>query len=266
MDANMQTSYKDILWQEPESGIVRITLNRPEVRNAVGLQMAADVIAAAHAINDNPNVRAVVLTGAGDQAFCAGANLKERRNLPPEQAWELVRRLKQMTTAIESIEVPVIAAINGFALAGGTHYAVSCDIRVASQNATFGLTEVRIGIIPGGPAVKLSRLMGRGKVNELILTGRHFSANEALNMGLVDHVVPRETLMEKALEIAREIAANAPLAVKAAKKLILLGYETNLTVANEFQEAVRQNLEHTQDCREGLNAFAEKRKPKFIGR
>lgn len=262
----MTTSYKDILWQEPESGIVQITLNRPEVRNAVGLQMAADVIAAAHAINDTPRIRAVVLTGAGDQAFCAGANLKERRNLPPDQAWQLVHRLKQMTTAIEAIEVPVIAAVNGFALAGGTHYAVSCDIRVAARNATFGLTEVKIGIIPGGPAVKLSRLMGRGKVNELILTGRHFTADEALAMGLVDHVVPKEQLMDKAFAIAREIAENAPLAVKAAKRLIQLGYETNLTVANEYQEAVRQNLEHTQDCREGLNAFAEKRKPRFSGK
>ncbi|MCC7016336.1 MAG: enoyl-CoA hydratase/isomerase family protein [Rhodospirillales bacterium] len=262
----MAPQFKDIRWDEPEPGIVVLTFNRPEVRNAVGLQMAADVISAAAEINRRADVRAVVLTGAGEQAFCAGANLKERRSLPAEQAWELVRRLKQMTTAIESIEVPVIAAVNGFALAGGTHYAISCDIRVAADHATFGLTEVKIGIIPGGPAVKLSRLMGRGKANELVLTGRWFTAEEALNMGLVEHVVPRAQLMGKALEIARQIAENAPLAVKAAKRLIQLSYESPLAVSNEYQEAVRQNLEHTDDCREGLNSFAEKRKPRFSGR
>lgn len=262
----MGKAFKDILWEEVDGGIVRIVLNRPEVRNAVGLQMAQDVIEAAGQVNRRPDIRAVILTGAGDLAFCAGANLKERKNLPSDQAWELVRRLKAMTTAIEGIEVPVIAAVNGFALAGGTHYAISCDLRVAAEHAKFGLTEVKIGIIPGGPAVKLSRMMGRGKANELVLTGRWFSAQEALEMGLVEHVVPKETVMDKTLELAREIAGNAPLAVKAAKKLIKLSYETNLVVSNEYQETVRQVLEYSEDCREGLTAFAEKRQPNFVGR
>ena len=262
----MSGGYQDILFEEIEEGIVRITLNRPEIRNAVGLRMAAEVIDAAETINRRPDVRVAILTGAGDKAFCAGANLKERKSLPPDQAWELVRRLKRMTTALEEIEVPVIAAVNGFALAGGTHYAISCDIRIASEQATFGLTETRIGIIPGGPAVKLSRLMGRGQINEMILTGRHYLAQEAKEIGLVEHVVPASRLMEKALELAREIAANGPLAVRAAKRLIRLSFETNLTVANEYQEVVRQTLEGTEDCREGLAAFAEKRRPRFTGR
>ncbi|MBI4182682.1 MAG: enoyl-CoA hydratase/isomerase family protein [Proteobacteria bacterium] len=260
------TAYKDILWDELDDGIVRITLNRPEIRNAVGLQMAGEIIDAAREVNRRPELRAVVLTGAGDRAFCAGANLKERKSLPPDQAWELVRRLKVMAGAIEDIEVPVVAAINGFALAGGTHYAICCDLRVAAEHATFGVTEVKLGIIPGGPAVKLSRLMGRGRANEIVLTGRWFSAQEAKEMGLVDHVVPGPRVLDKAMEIAREIAANAPLAVKAAKKLIRLSYETNLAVANEYQETVRQTLETTEDCREGLAAFAEKRPPRFKGR
>lgn len=259
-------SFQDILFEQVEPGIVRITLNRPEVLNAVGLRMAADVIEAARLVNASPEVRAVILTGAGERAFCAGANLKERKNLAPEQAWELVRRLKAMTTSIEEIEVPVIAAINGFALAGGTHYAIACDVRVASEDAVLGLTEVKIGIIPGGPAVKLSRLMGKGKINEMILTGRRYPAAEAKEIGLVEHVVPRAALMDKALAIAREIAANAPLAVKTAKRLIRLSYESNLTVANEYQEAAREVLEHTEDCREGLAAFAERRTPRFKGR
>lgn len=259
-------SFQDILFDEVEPGIARITFNRPEVRNAVGLRMAADVIAAAKHINESPELRAVILTGAGDQAFCAGANLKERKTLASDQAWELVRRLKAMTTAIEEIEVPVIAAINGFALAGGTHYAIACDVRVACEEATLGLTEVKIGIIPGGPAVKLSRIMGKGKINEMILTGRHYPAAEAKEIGLVEHVVPRAQLMPKSLAIAREIAANAPLAVKTAKRLIRLSYESNLTVTNEYQEVAREVLEHTEDCREGLAAFAERRPARFRGR
>jgi len=259
------TKFNDIIWDEPEDRVVMITLNRPEVRNAVGLQMAADVIEAARRINERREIRAVVLTGA-DKAFCAGANLKERKNLPPARAWELVRRLKEMAAAIEGIEVPVIAAINGHALAGGTHYAICCDIRIAAEHATFGLTEVKIGIIAGGPTVKLGRIMGRGRINELILTGRSFSAMEAKEMGLIEHVVPSLQLMPRALELAREIAGNAPLAVRASKKLIRLGSETNFTVANELQEAIRETLEHTADCREGLAAFAEKRRPQFSGR
>lgn len=259
-------TFKDILFEDVEPGIVRITLNRPEVRNAVGLQMAADVIEATRIIREDSSVRCVILTGAGDQAFCTGANLKERKDLPPDQAWELVRRLKAMTTAIEDIEVPVIAAVNGFALAGGTHYAIACDMRVAAENATFGLTEVTIGIIPGGPAVKLSRMMGRGKINDMILTGRRYSAQEAFIIGLVDHVVPKGQLINKAMSIAREIAANAPLAVKSAKRLIKLSFETNLMVANEYQEVAREVLEHTEDCKEGLAAFAERRPARFQGR
>jgi methylglutaconyl-CoA hydratase len=259
-------NFTDILWDDMEGGVVKITFNRPEVRNAVGLQMAADIIEAARRINERTEIRAVILTGAGDKAFCAGANLKERKNLPPERAWELVRRLKEMAAAIESIEVPVIAAINGHALAGGTHYAICCDMRIAAEHATFGLTEVKIGIIAGGPTVKLGRIMGRGKVNELILTGRAFSAKESKEMGLVEHVVPSSQVMPRAIALAREIASNAPLAVRASKKLIRLASETNLTVANEFQEAVRETLEHTADCKEGLAAFEEKRSPKFTGR
>ena len=259
-------NFTDILWDEPADGVVRITLNRPEVRNAVGLQMAADIIEAARRINQRHEIRAVILTGADDRAFCAGANLKERKNLPPERAWELVCRLKEMAAAIENIEVPVIAAINGHALAGGTHYAICCDIRIAAEHATFGLTEVKIGIIAGGPTVKLGHIMGRGKINELILTGRAFSATEAKEMGLVEHVVPSVQLMPRALALAREIAGNAPLAVRASKKLIRLGAETNITVSNEFQEAVRATLEHTADCKEGLAAFAEKRPARFTGR
>lgn len=261
-----ESKFREILWDEIEDGIVRITFNRPDVRNAVGLQMASELIQAFRDVNARTDIRTVIITGAGDKAFCAGANLKERRTLSPDKAWELVHNLKVMVTELEAIEVPVIAAVNGFALAGGTHYAIGCDLRVAATHAKFGLTEVKIGIIPGGPAVKLCRLMGRGKVNELILTGRWFTAQEAKEMGLIEHVVPEAELMNKVMELAREIAANAPLAVKTAKKLIKFSFETNLAVANELQELARYRLEDTEDCKEGLAAFAEKRPPHFKGR
>lgn len=250
-----------------EGDLALLTLDRADAMNAMGRQFAADLEQAVADLRTAPAVRAVIVTGAGDRAFSVGADIKERAALSADERWAHAQRLSRAFDAIEALPAPVIAAVNGYALGGGTELALACDLRIASERAELGLTEVRIGVFPGaGGPVRLVRLVGKGRAKLVCLTGRRFPAAEAARLGLVDLVVPHERLMAEARALAGEIAANGPLAVQAVKRLINAAAETDLATALELSRALRRPLDDTQDMREGARAFAEKRPPRFQGR
>lgn len=244
-----------------------ITLNRPEQFNAFNTKMLNDLDKAIQEIRFIPDIRVVIITGAGEKAFCAGADLKERATMPPEKVREILYTIKKTFTAVEDLPMPVIAAINGLALGGGTELALACDLRIAAERATMGLTEVTLGIIPGaGGTQRLGRLVGRWKAKELILTGRKISASDALSIGLVNQVVTGETLLTAAQELAAEIAANGPIAVRQAKLAVNKGMEIELGAALALETSAYENCILTEDRLEGLKAFKEKRKPVYQGK
>ena len=246
-----------------------LTINRPEAMNALSLEVRHLMAEAFEAAKHDTAVRAVIVTGAGDRAFSAGADLRERATLnaqgglPPSALWEQESDLQQ---GLEFWK-PVIAAINGVALGGGCELAMSCDIRVAADHARFGLPEVTRGIIPGaGGTQRLPRLVPLGTALELLMTGRHINAQEAQRIGLVNHVVPLAGLLDRALEIAAEITKNAPLAVMAAKEAAYRGLNTTLQEGLRIENFHASVVRQTDDAREGPQAFIEKREPKYQGR
>ena len=247
-----------------------MTLNRPESMNAFNSELIAAVGEAWVQVREDGNIRSVIMTGAGDRAFSAGADLKEmaQRNAGagPQRNTFWDQPEPQLYRGLE-LWKPIIAAVNGFALGGGCETAMSCDIRVASENASFGLPEVARGIIPGaGGTQRIPRLVPFGIALELLMTGRRIPAAEAHRIGLVNHVVPHDQLMGKALEIASEIGANAPLAVMAAKEAAYRGLNTTLQEGLRIENFESQAIRHTEDAREGPRAFAEKREPNYQGR
>lgn len=251
------------------SGHARIvTLNRPEAMNALNAELRREFLDALLAAKRDPEVRAVIITGAGDRAFSAGADLKERAQRSEEGGglgafWSGGE--PQLQRGLEFWK-PIIAAVNGFALGGGCELAMSCDIRIASEHARFGQPEVTRGAIPGaGGTQRLPRLIPFGVALELLMTGRHIDAHEAYRLGLVNHVVPHEELLPRALEIAGEISANAPLAVMAAKEAAYRGIQQSLSEGLRTESLQNQVLRGTEDFREGPRAFAEKRTPVWRG-
>jgi methylglutaconyl-CoA hydratase len=250
-----------------DGAVATLTLNRPGAMNAMGRQFASDLEEALARLRAAPDLRAVIVTGAGERAFSVGGDIKERGAMSLDERWSHALRLGRCFDEIETFPVPVIAALNGFALGGGMELAVACDIRVASERAELALAEVRLGIFPGagGPA-RLTRLVGKGIAKLVLFTGRRFPAREALGMGLVDVVVAHDRLMADARALAEEIAGNGPLAVRALKRLANACYETDLASALELSRALRQPLDHTEDMLEGVRAFAEKRAPRYRGR
>ena len=250
-----------------DGAVATITMSRPAAMNAMGRRFADDLERALAELKATPGVRAVVVTGAGDRAFSVGGDIKERGAMSLDERWSHALRLGRCFDEIETLSVPVIAAINGYALGGGMELAVACDIRIASERAEVGLTEVRIGVFPGaGGPVRLTRLVGKGIAKLVLFSGRRFRAPEACTLGLVDLVVPHDDLMAKARSLADEIAANGPLAVQALKRLVNACYEADLGSALELARALRRPLDHTQDMLEGVRAFEEKRAPRFQGR
>ena len=212
----------------------------------------------------DPAIRAVVLTGAGERAFAAGADIREMAALSPEGGLAFGRLGHAVTRAVEALSQPVVAAVNGFALGGGCELAIACDIRIASENAVFAQPEVSLGIPPGwGGSQRLPRLVGPGMAAEMILTGRRVAAAEALRIGLVNRVVPLPDLMPAAAELAATIAANGPVAVRAAKRLMALAFDGDPVVGLETECAVFGSVFGTPEQREGMGAFVEKRKPSF---
>jgi enoyl-CoA hydratase/carnithine racemase len=252
---------------DKREGICTLTLNRPEAMNAFSVAMLHEFQAAVEGLEFDPDVRAVILTGAGDRAFSAGADLKERAGMTESEVRRFVSTIRTTFTMVENLPVPVIAAVNGHALAGGTELALASDLRLVSENATMGLTETSLAIIPGaGGTQRLPRIIGKAKAKELILTARRIGAQEALDIGLVNRVVPREKLLEESLALAQAIIQNGPVALRLAKRAIDRGMEMDLTDALAFEGTCYEITIPTEDRIEGLTAFREKRKPVYKGR
>jgi enoyl-CoA hydratase/carnithine racemase len=260
----------DLVLVEQRARAAFVTLNRPDAANALseGLVAAlARVFAELGAdVKRGADVRAVVVTGTG-KAFCAGADLKERRAMTLEQTWGFLDALNDVVNAVAAFPRPVIAAINGAAYGGGLELALACDIRVAADTAEMGLTEVRLGVIPGaGGTQRLARVASVAAAKELILTGRRVRAQRAYQLGIVSDVVPAANLAEAAAKLADEVATAGPLAVAAAKRAIDGGATLPIADALALEAACYEEVLASDDRNEGLNAFAEKRPPAFRGR
>ncbi|GAC1408144.1 MAG: enoyl-CoA hydratase-related protein [Candidatus Velthaea sp.] len=250
-----------------EDGIALITLNRPGVLNALNAELLGELARALAAADADSAVRAVILTGAGEKAFAAGADISELNALPGGIAGShQARKGQALTLQLERMRKPVIAAVNGFALGGGCEMAMACDIRIASENAKFGQPEVNLGIIPGyGGTQRMTRLIGRGMAMYLCLTAEMIDANEALRVGLVQKVVPLAGLLAEARRIAGLIAAKAPLAIEATKRAIDEGASLAMNAALAVEALQFGHMVGTADFKEGSKAFLDKRKPNFTG-
>ena len=256
-----------VLLVEEKDGIAVLTLNRPKVMNSFNFALLHSLKERIDALKFDRDVRVVIITGAGQKAFCAGADLKERATFDELQVKEFIFTIRNLFTSIEHLNKPVIAAINGVALGGGTELALACDIRIAAMNASMGLTETRLAIIPGaGGTQRLPRLIGRGKAKELIFTGRRVDAREALEIGLVNQICDPESLLEKCQKMAAMICETGPIAIEQAKYAINYGLETDLHTGLGIESNAYWVTIPTEDRLEGLAAFQEKRKPVYKGR
>ncbi len=255
-------------FREERRGPVEVwTLDAQDTRNAISRAVAAELGARVARVSASREVRVVVLTGAGDKAFCAGADLKERATMPEAEVRTFLAGLRRTLRALEESSAIYIAAINGSALGGGTELALACDLRIAAPAAELGLTEVRLGIIPGGGGTqRLARLIGPGRAKDLILTGRRLNAAEAFAIGLVQRLAPEGRLLEVALGVAEQIADNAPLAVAAAKRAVDRGLDLALDAGLALELEEYETVLRSEDRLEGLRAFAEKRRPVWKGR
>jgi methylglutaconyl-CoA hydratase len=252
---------------EREGHLAHLVLNRPEVLNAIDNTLAAELAAACDALARDESVWLVILRGAGERAFCAGADLKARLGFTPEQWLEQRELLRGMFARLRAVPQPMIAAVHGFALGGGTELAMLADFVVASEDAVFGLTEVSLGIIPGGGGTQnLPRMIGRNRAKELIFSARRIKAAEALELGLVNHVVPRAELLPRATLVAEQIMKNSPFAVRQAKWAIDRGADLPFEDGIEREHEAYLRAIASEDRREGISAFNEKRPPRFSGR
>jgi enoyl-CoA hydratase/carnithine racemase len=250
-----------------DGGVSTITLNRPEVMNSVNVAMLRDLRAALEEVQFDPDARCVIVTGAGEKAFCAGADLKERAGMAEVEVRRYIETIRNTFTLVENLPVPVIAAVNGIALGGGTELALASDLRIVSETATLGLTETSLAIIPGaGGTQRLPRIVGKAKAKELVFTARRIDAREALAIGLANKVVPPASLMDEARALAEAITKNGPVAIRVAKRAIDRGMEMDLASALVFESTCYEITIPTEDRREGLLAFREKRKPVYKGK
>jgi enoyl-CoA hydratase len=264
----MDHSYETARVEDAGEGLLLLTLNRPQVANAMNTQMGRDLLDFFDRVNADPLAqRCIVVTGAGDKAFCAGGDLKERHGMTDEE-WQAQHLLfERMIRAFIGCPVPVLGAVNGAAYAGGCELALCCDFLYASETARFALTEVTLGIMPGaGGTQSLPRAVGERRAKEIILTGRPFSAQEACDWGLVNRLCPPDKLLAETVETARRIADNAPISVRQAKHAIHYGLQMDLQSAMMFEIEAYNRMVPTQDRREGITAFNERRKPRYIGR
>jgi enoyl-CoA hydratase len=257
--------FKHLLY-EAADGIATITINRPEALNALSAQTVRELDAVFAAAQDDRNARVLIVTGAGEKSFVSGADIAELAGLDPEGGRRTAAFGQNVFRRLETMGKPSIAAINGYALGGGCELAMACSIRVAADNAKIGLPEVTLGVIPGyGGTQRLPRIVGRGTAMDLILTGRAVDANEALRIGLVSQVVPLADLMEAARKIALRILRNGPLALKAAMEAVDRGLDGGIEIGCGIEAHLFSELCATEDTREGLKAFLEKRKADFKG-
>jgi enoyl-CoA hydratase len=252
---------------EKKDGIAYVTLNRPKVLNALNKATWQDLRTAFEDARDDATVRGVILTGAGDKAFIAGADISELATVSAVQAEQSSTYGQEVLNLVENLGKPVIAAINGFALGGGCETAMACTIRLASENAKFGQPEVKLGVLPGGGGTqRLPRLVGKGRALQLILSGGMISASEAYRIGLVNEVVPAAGLIPRAEALLREIFSNAPLAVKYSLEAVNKGLETSQAEGLALEASFFGLCAGTEDKHEGTRAFLEKRAPQFQGR
>ena len=261
-------SYRHLLLERSaDHHVVTVTMNRPEQMNAMNTAMGEDLLACFDALPRDREVRAVVLTGAGDRAFCSGGDLKERNEMTDE-VWRAQHVIfEQAAFRVLRCPVPIIAAVEGWALAGGCELAMLSDFIVAGETAVFGVPETTLGLFPGiGGTQLLPRIVGAPLAKELIFTGRRMKADEAKAVGHVNHLVPKGQARARALEIATAIAANGPVAVRQAKKAIAYGAETDLETAMVLAIEAYNATVVTEDRLEGVRAFNEKRKPRFKGK
>ena len=252
---------------DKKGAIAYVTLNRPKVLNALSKRTWEDLRAAFENARDDAAVRGVILTGAGDKAFIAGADISELTHLTAVEAEKSSSYGQEVLNLIENLGKPVIAAINGFALGGGCETAMACTIRVAVENAKFGQPEVKLGVIPGGGGTqRLPRLVGKGLALQLILTGEMISAQEAYRIGLVNEIVPATDLITRAEAILNQIFANAPVAVRYSLEAVNKGMEASLAEGLTLEASLFGLCAGTDDKKEGTQAFLEKRKPQFQGK
>lgn len=244
-----------------------IFINRPDKLNALNAETIRELYSAFLSWRDDPEIRAVILTGAGEKAFVAGADISELASLDQATGKDYVLEGQELTKLIENYRKPVIAAINGFALGGGTELALACHVRIASENAKMGQPEVKLGLIPGfGGTQRLSRLVGKGKAMELILTGKMIDAQEALAIGLVNRVVPQNDLVSTCETLAGEMIANGPLALEYSIRVINEGLDRSLSEGLLLEAEFFGSVCASEDSKEGTKAFLEKKKPNFQGK
>jgi len=259
--------FKGLLYEKRDR-IGIISFHRPEVLNAMNTETVVEMKKIFAMMEDDTDIRCVILTGEGSRAFCAGGDIDEEAEKDVISAYEFVRVGGQLLETIERFKAPVIAAINGYCLGGGVEFAIACDLRIAADNALLGSPEINLGVFPGwGGTQRLPRIIGMSKAREMIYTGDKYTARQALEMGLVDKVVPAERLMEESLALAEKIASKAPMAIRYIKTSIYDGMQCDLQRALQMESALFAHLYSTQDMKEAYAAFFEKRSPKdFIGR
>ncbi len=258
--------YKNILVAfEGEIGV--LTINRPKALNALNIETLQEIQMGIQEIKDHPGLKVLILTGAGEKAFVAGADIMEMKGMNCIEALNFSKMGHQALKMIQDLDCPVIAAVNGFALGGGTEMALACDFIYASENAKFGLPEVTLGVFPGfGGTQRLSRLIGKGKSKELIFTGKMISAQEAFQYGMVNKVFPQASLIEETKKVAAQIAGNGAIGVRLSKMVVNAGFNMDLAEACSLESYAFGISFASEDQKEGMGAFVEKRKPNFKGR
>jgi enoyl-CoA hydratase len=258
--------FKNTLYEKRE-GIANITINRPQALNALNQETIREISLRIGDARQDENIRVIVITGTGDRAFCAGADLNMMKGVNAYKGMHLSQMGQQLTQEIEEIKKPVIAAINGYALGGGLELAMACDLRIASENAKLGQPEVNVGLIPGwGGTQRLPRLVGKGKAKELIFTGKNIDAKTAEQLGLVNEVVPQGELKSATDKLISELMSKPPIAIELAKQLINSSTEVDLKFGLRNEAEAFGVLTSTEDFSEGVTAFLEKRKPQYKGK
>lgn len=258
--------FKNTLYEKSE-GIATVIINRPEVLNALNQAAVDELLARFEDAENDENVRVIVITGAGERAFCTGADLKTLMGMNHAEITKFAKQGQRLMNRVEALGKPVIAAVNGYALGGGCELALACDIRIASENAQMGQPEINIGLIPNlGGTQRLPRYVGRSVAKDLVFTGKRIDAETAERIGLVNAVVPADRLKAKVKELAMELASKPAVALRLSKMLINKSTETHLEDGLREEAEAFELVASTEDFKEGVSAFLEKRKPQFKGK
>ena len=258
---------EELILLEVTEGIATVTINRPKQMNALNTDVLYKLREVLLECGRREDVKVVIITGAGEKSFVAGADIAEMKEMTPRQGMAFSETGQSVFSLIEQLPKPVIAAVNGYALGGGTEMAISCDIILASEKARFGTPEVNLGVFPGfGGTQRLTRLLGKARAKEIIFSGEMFDATRALAIGLINRVCPPEELMEEAVNLAKTIMSKGPVALELAKKSIEKGFDMDLDKALLLERSLFAQCFDTEDQKEGMSAFIDKREPDFKGK